>query len=320
MLGRAVATLLIERGDDVTVMQRRPAGLAGREILGDVIDGDACSRAARGQDAVIHLAAKVDVIGSWPDYRRANIDGTAHLLHAARRAGTGRFVYVSSPSVAHDGQPLVGAGADPADPASARGHYARSKAGAERLALAAADESLSTVAIRPHLVWGPGDTQLIGRVVERARAGRLALVGTGTALIDTTYVANAAEAIVAGLDRSETLSGQAFVVSNGEPRTIAEIIARVCAAAGVDAEPRRIPYPVAWAAGAVLDSLTGPLRRVGVRGDPPITRFLAEQLGTAHWFAQQHTREQLRWQPRVSLDEGFARLQHWFTAQTRTDR
>ena len=313
MLGRAVATVLIERGDDVTVMQRRPSGLACREVLGDVTDPEACRRAMAGQDAVIHLAAKVDVVGPWSEYERANVGGTTNLVAAARDAGAGRFVYVSSPSVAHAGQPLVGAPSAPADPASARGPYARSKAIAERLALFAADESLSTVAIRPHLVWGPGDTQLIGRVVERARAGRLALVGTGAALIDTTYVTNAADAIVAGLDRAAMLSGQSFVVSNGEPRTIAEIMARVCRAAGIVIEPPRIPYPIAWAAGAALDALTGPLRRAGVRRDPPITRFLAEQLGTAHWFAQQHTRTQLQWQPKVGLDEGFALLHNWFT-------
>ena len=185
---------------------------------------------------------------------------------------------------------------------------------AERLVLSASDESLAAAAIRPHLVWGPGDTQLIGRVVDRARAGRLALVGSGAALIDTTYVTNAADAIVAGLDQCQTLTGQALVVSNGEPRPIAEIVARVCRAAGVVVAPHRIPYPVAWAAGAALDSVTGPLRRVGLHRDPPITRFLAEQLGTAHWFAQQHTREQLRWRPTVSLDEGFALLQRSFTA------
>ena len=315
MLGRAVATVLIERGDDVTVMQRRPSALPCRQVLGDVTDRDACDRATRGHDAVIHLAAKVDVVGPWPAYEQANVGGTVNLLAAARYAGAARFVYVSSPSVAHAGQPLVGAPSAPADPDSARGHYARSKAMAERVALAAAAESLCTVAVRPHLVWGPGDTQLIGRVVERARAGRLALVGTGAALIDTTYVTNAAEAIVAGLDRCQALSGQAFVVSNGEPRTIAEIMARVCRAAGISSEPHRIPYPIAWAAGAALDALTGPLRRVGGQPDPPITRFLAEQLGTAHWFAQQHTRAQLQWQPTVTLDEGFTLLQQWFAGR-----
>jgi nucleoside-diphosphate-sugar epimerase len=208
---------------------------------------------------------------------------------------------------------LVGAGADPADPARARGHYARSKARAELLALRAASPELAVTAVRPHLVWGPGDTQLIARVVERARAGRLALVGSGAALIDTTYVYNAADAIVAAHDRAVALTGLALVVSNGEPRPIEEIVLAVCRAAGLTPAPRHLPFALAWTAGAAVEALSPVLRRAGwLRGDPPITRFLAEQLGTAHWFEQRRTQQLLDWTPRVSLDEGFARLMTWY--------
>ena len=174
---------------------------------------------------------------------RSNVDGTANLLAAAREAGVSRFVHVSSPSVAHAGAALVGAGAAPADPDRAHGPYARSKAVAERLALATS--GLPVVAVRPHLVWGPGDTQLVGRIVERARSGRLAVVDAGAALIDTTYVDNAVSALVAALDRAPALAGQAFVVTNGEPRPVAELVARICAAAGVPAPTRHVPYRVA---------------------------------------------------------------------------
>ena len=182
----------------------------------------------------MHLAAKVGVTGPWGEYEQINVAGTELLVDAARRAGVTSFVHVSSPSVAHAGEALVGAGAEPADPRGTRGHYATSKAMAELSALAASDDAMPIVAIRPHLVWGPGDTQLVGRIVERARQGRLALVGSGTALIDTTYIDNAADALVAALDRAPKLGGRAFVVSNGEPRTVAELVARMVAAAGLD--------------------------------------------------------------------------------------
>ena len=165
-------------------------------------DPDVVAATVDGQDAVIHLAAKVSVTGTWDEYERTNVDGTALLVELARRGGVTRFVHVSSPSVAHGGSALVGAGAAPADPSATRGHYATSKAMAERRALAASSAEMPIVALRPHLVWGPGDTQLVGRIVERARAGRLALVGSGTALIDTTYVDNAADALVAAVDRT----------------------------------------------------------------------------------------------------------------------
>ena len=305
LLGGAVARSLAQRGDDVVLMQRRPSGLDLPERLGDLLDRDAVRSAVQGMDGVVHLAAKVNVVGAWADYVAANVDGTRALLGAARAAGVGRFVQVSSPSVAYSGRSLVAAPAGPADPASARGSYSRSKAMGEQLALAAHGPDLAVVAVRPHLVWGPGDTQLVARIVERGRSGRLALVGRGTALIDTTYVDNAADAIVAALDAADTAGGAAYVVSNGEPRPVAEILSSICAAAGVPGPHLAVPFPVAWGVGAAVDTVWS---WRGREEDPPITRFLAEQLATAHWFDQRRTRQALRWSPRVTLDEGFARL------------
>ena len=207
LLGGAVARILAERGDDVTVLQRRPSGLGLPEVLADVADTAAVRAALQGADGVIHLAAKVNVVGAWDEYVAANVVGTRNVVDAAREGGVGRMVQVSSPSVAHSGRSLVGAGAGPADPHRARGNYSRSKAQAERIALAAHGPDLAVVAVRPHLVWGPGDTQLVQRIVARARAGRLALVGSGAALIDTTYVSTAADAVVAALDRAPDVGG-----------------------------------------------------------------------------------------------------------------
>jgi 2-alkyl-3-oxoalkanoate reductase len=305
MLGAAVARQLYERGDEVTAFQRKPADLSCAQHLGDVADLAEVRRAAAGHDAVVHLAARVSVTGRWGDFARTNVTGTANVLDAARAAGAGQVVHVSSPSVAHAGESLVAATAAPADPDLASGHYARSKAVAERLALAA--PGLAVVAVRPHLVWGPGDTQLVGRIVQRARAGRLALVGPGSALVDTTYVDNAADAIVAALDRADdpAVRGRAFVVSNGQPRPLAELVQSICAAAGVEAPHRHVPYWLARAGGGVAEVAWAGLRRTD---DPPMTRFLAEQLATAHWFDLRETKQALRWFPVVDLDEGFRRL------------
>jgi nucleoside-diphosphate-sugar epimerase len=247
----------------------------------------------------------VGVVGSAAQFHRANVAGTRTVLEAARVAGVSRFVFTSSPSVAHSGSALAGTGADPADPKRARGHYSKSKAQAELDVLVADAPGFATIAIRPHLIWGPGDTQLVGRIVDRARFGRLALVGGGRALIDTTYVDNAVDAVVAALDHAPAGHGQAFVVSNGEPRTVAELFERICTAGGVEAPTRSVPRSVAWAGGAVAEGLWWLGRRTG---DPPMTRFLAGQLATAHWFDQRQVREVLDWSPRVSLDQGFALL------------
>lgn len=313
ILGGAVADRLERSGWDVTVMQRRTAGGRHRESLGDIRDRDAVTGAVRGQDAVVHLAAKVDVVGSARDFVETNVDGTRHVVTAVQAQGGGALVQVSSPSVAHTGRSLIGAGAAPATPMRARGHYARTKAAAEILALAADDDSLAVTAVRPHLVWGPGDTQLVGRIAERARQRRLALIGTGTTLVDTTYVDNAAEAIVAALDRIGVARGAAHVVTNAEPRPIGELIAGICRAVGAPPPWLRLPTPLAWGLGGVVElatMLSQNTSRVPTITQPPMTRFLAEQLSTAHWFDQRHTQEVLAWQPRITIDDGLARLAH----------
>jgi 2-alkyl-3-oxoalkanoate reductase len=318
LLGRCTAQTLMARGDEVSVLQRRPSRLRCREILGDIADPEVVERAVAGQDAVIHLAAKVDVTGPWAQYVAANIDGTRNVVQACRSRSVSRLVHVSSPSVAHGGRPLVGVAAEPADPERARGNYARSKAVAELTALAADCDALRVLVVRPHLVWGPGDTQLVAQVVARARAGRLPVVGSGTALIDTTYIDNAAAALGAALDACGPVHGEALVVSNGEPRPIYEILLRLCAAAGAPGPRIKVPLWAAWLAGAASEGAWVVCRR---RDTPPLTRFLVEQLSTAHWFDQRRTREALNWSPQVSLHEGFARLADWYaTAEHQLSR
>ncbi len=314
LLGRTTALALLAEGAELTVLQRRPSGLPCREVLADVSDPAAVREAAAGQDAVVHLAAKVDVVGPWAEYERVNVGGTSAVIEACRRGRVPALVHVSSPAVAHAGRSLVGAGAGPADPRRARGHYARSKAMAEILALRADCAELAVLAIRPHLVWGPGDTQLVAPVVQRARAGRLPLIGSGAALIDTTYVDNAVDALLAAVRVCGEVHGEALVVSNGEPRPVAEILRRVCRAAGVPGPRGRVPFPVANAAGAVIEAGWAV---TGRRQTPPLNRFLAEQLATAHWFDQRRTRQALRWRPSVSLDEGFARLAEHYAPSSR---
>jgi nucleoside-diphosphate-sugar epimerase len=315
LIGAGVAAALLARGDDVVVQQRsRCETLDVRQQLGDIRDLAVVMAAAEGCDAIVHLAAKVGVVGDWEEYRSINVDGTRNVLSAAQRLGIGRLVHVSSPSVAHGGEPIVGATAEP--PVLGRRHawYPESKAMAEIEAVRTASDDLGVVAIRPHLVWGPGDTQLVGRIVQRAAAGRLALVGGGRALVDTTYIDNAVDALVAALDAVEPgarCSGRAYVVSNGEPRMIRELVEGICRAADVPFEPRSVSLGVGRAVGSIVEWVWPLLRRAD---EPPLTQFLAEQLGTAHWFDPRPARDELGWAPRVSIDDGLERLAVWYSA------
>ena len=163
------------------------------------------------------------------------------------------------------------------------------------------------VAVRPHLVWGPGDTQLVARLVDRARHGRLPLIGSGAALIDSTYVVNAVEALLAALDHCVEARGQALVVTNGEPRPVAELMAAMCRAAGAPEPTRHVPVRLARTGGALAESLwtlAEWLRPGRPADDPPLTRFLVEQMSTAHWFDQRLTRQVLQWEPRSVSTRG----------------
>ncbi len=312
LLGRTTVQQLLDRGDRVVCLQRGDAGLPTAQVKGDIRDLDVVRRAAKGCDAIVHVAAKVGVVGDWESYRSANVDGTANVVSAARHVGIAKVVHVSSPSVAHAGHALVGLGAEPPILGRRQAFYAESKAEAELVALAASGTDLGVVALRPHLVWGPGDTQLVGRIVTRAQSSRLALVGGGRALIDSTFVTNAASALVAALDVVEPAgrcAGRAYVIANGEPRPIRDLVAGICAAAGVPFAAKDMPFALATLAGSVLERAWKVTRRTS---EPPLTRFLAEQLGTAHWFDPRPAFRDLRWQPSVTIDEGLELLADWY--------
>ncbi len=312
LVGRHTAVQLAQLGHEVTVFQRSPSGLSGAEVRGSLTDVNAVSQAVAGQETVVHLAAKVGITGTWDEFHQTNVTGTQILIDAAQKAGVGRFVYISSPSVAHGGAALVGAPTGVADPTSTRGHYATTKALAEQYALAASSSSMPVVALRPHLIWGPGDTQLVGRIVAKTKAGRMAMIGSGNALIDSTFITNAVDAIVAAVDAAPRLGGQAFVVSNGQPRTVSELIGRIAVAAGLTPPDRHVPSRLAFVGGLVAERTWERQQRTD---DPPMTSFLAEQLSTAHWFDQRATRDALNWTPKVGIEEGFERLRAWFQQQ-----
>lgn len=306
MLGREVARLFVEHGHEVATFQRRSSGVDGAtDIRGSISEDKPVRNAVAGVEAIIHLAAKVSFTGKAAEFHKVNVQGTRRLLAHARSAGVRDVVFVSSPSVANSGRAIIGLGAEPADPSKAHGHYSRTKAEAEVLALAADSPELRVAAVRPHIVWGPGDTQLVERVMARASQGRLPLLDAGAALIDTTYIDNAASAIAAALVRMEHIHGKAVVVTNGEPRPIGELLAGICEAGGVPAPAWSVPGKLARAVGSVVERLW---ITAGRNDEPPMTRFLAEQLSTAHWFDQRETQELLAWKPEVSLDEGLVKL------------
>jgi nucleoside-diphosphate-sugar epimerase len=313
-LGQALCRRLRARGVEVVSFNRgHYPGLDAigvRQLRGDLGERDAVIAAAQGCDAVMHNGAKAGAWGPFADYHRANVAGTRHVVEACRLHGIARLVYTSTPSVTHRAtHPVAGLGADAVPYGEhLKAPYARTKREAERIALAASDASLAVIALRPRLIWGPGDNQLLPRLVERAHAGRLRLVGDGGNLVDTTYIDNAADAHIAAFDAlapGAACAGRAYFVSNGEPRSMRETLNALLAAAGAPPVTRSVPFPLAYAIGAASEALWHVLP---LRGEPPLTRFLAEQLVTTHWYDMRPAKRDFGWAPAVSFDEGLARL------------
>jgi nucleoside-diphosphate-sugar epimerase len=314
-LGGAVVRALLARGDQVVSLARGdyPAlrELGARTVCGDLADPGVVLSAAQGCDAVLHVAAKAGIWGPAADYRRSNVEGTRNVVAACRTLGIGRLVHTSTPSVVHAGGDITGGNESLPYASHFQSDYPRTKAVAEQLVLAAADDELATVALRPHLVWGPGDTQLVPRIVARARSGRLRFVGSGSPVIDTTFVDDAAHAHLCAVDSltpEAECSGRAYFISSGDPRPVRDVVNAILAAAGLPPESRSVPLPLALAAGAAAERTW---RLLGRQDDPPMTRFLARQLATTHWFDISASRRDLAYEPQVGLDEGFRRLALW---------
>jgi nucleoside-diphosphate-sugar epimerase len=314
-LGKAIVRRLVGRGDAVVSLARHAtpdlAALGVTQIEGDVADADAVRRAARGVDAVIHTAAKAGVWGSRSAYQRANVVGTANVIAACRELGIGLLVHTSSPSVVFDGSDQEGLDESAPYPRRFLAHYPRTKAEAERLALAANGATLATVALRPHLIWGPGDNHIVPRLIAAMRAGQLRLVDAGRKLVDAVYIDNAADAHLLALDglaepaTRARVAGKAYFITNHEPWPMARIVGGILRAAGLPERPRAVPAGAAYAAGLVLECVHATLRR-GV--EPRMTRFMARQFATAHWYDNTAARNDLGYTPSVSMSEGLARL------------
>ncbi|MCJ7830519.1 MAG: NAD-dependent epimerase/dehydratase family protein, partial [Desulfobacterales bacterium] len=312
-LGSAIVRRLVGRGRGVLSFARtRHAtleGLAVEQIQGDVADPRAVLEACKGVELVFHTAAKPGVWGAYRDYYRTNVLGTRNVLEACRVHGVPRLIHTSSPSVVFDGRDMAGVDESAPYPSRFRAHYPRTKALAEQAVRAAAGDRLKVLILRPHLIWGPGDNHLVPRIL--ARADRLARIGDGANRVDTTYIDNAAEAHLLAADRlaeDPGLSGRVYFISQGEPIPLWEMIDLILQAGGRPPVRRRLSRKTAWLLGAALEMVYRGLRR---QQEPPLTRFVAEELATAHWFDIGAARRELGYSPGVSTAEGLARLTRW---------
>jgi nucleoside-diphosphate-sugar epimerase len=319
-LGFAVIERLLAAGYSVTSFSRRfypeLAQLNVRQFQGDIRDAEAVAVATAGADLVVHTAAKAGVWGSYREFFDINTTGTRNVIAACLRHNVPRLVYTSSPSVILDGSDVEGADESIPYPSRYTAAYPETKALAERDVLrTGAEGRLLTVALRPHLIWGPRDNHLVPRIIARAR--RLKQVGAGSNRVDTVYIDNAAAAHILAADelkRRPELSGRVYFISQGEPVYLWEMINRILDAAGLDPVRKRVPKWAAWTLGALMEAVFYLVRR---EAEPPMTRFVATELATSHWFDISAARNDLGYAPSVSTEEGLQRLRAWLRRTTR---
>lgn len=327
-LGRYIVEQLLERGDEVRSLARGDypelAALGVDVVRGDLRDSRDVCEACDDVDVVFHTAAVAGVGVHWDDFFHTNLLGARHVVAGCRERGVRRLVFTSSPSVVFAGRDQCGV--DEQTPYGLtwlqryRCHYSRSKALAEQLVLAANGDSLATCALRPHLIWGPRDNHLIPRLLERARQGRLRRVGSGENRVDVTYVENAAAAHLQAADALEQArggdrtapAGRAYFLSQGDPVNCWQWIDQVLDLAGLPAVKKSISAAAAWQAGRACEST---YRLLGLKREPPMTRFVAAQLSTSHWFNIEAARRDLGYKPAVPTDEGLQRLATWITGR-----
>ena len=317
-LGGAIVRLLIRRGDIVRSFSRRfyaeleAAGV--EQIQGDISDERTVDQACQDRDLVFHVAAKPGIWGNYDDYYRTNFVGTRNVITACVNHKVPRLVYTSSPSVVFNGSDMEGVDESTPYPDRFHTHYPKTKALAEQLVVRAASETLKTIILRPHLIWGPRDNHLVPRIIKRAK--RLVRIGNGKNLVDTIYIDNAVEAHILAADSLQEkpeISGNIYFISQDEPVYVWEMINAILKAAGLDPVRRSIPHKMAWLIGAFMEIF---YLGLNLKGEPQMTRFLADELATAHWFDISAAKKDLGYVPRVSTAEGLRRLERWLQKAT----
>jgi len=312
-LGKAIVARLVESGENVRSFSRsfypELKSMGVDQIQGDISDNSAVIKACDGIQTVFHVAAKPGVWGNYKDYYKTNVTGTKNVIEACNNHNISKLVYTSSPSVVFNGMDM--GGVDESIPYSDcfHAHYPKTKAIAEQLVINASSDKLRTIILRPHLIWGPGENYFVPRII--AKAGWLKIVGNGRNLVDTIYIDNAADAHILAaenLNKSPEISGNVYFISQGEPVPFWDMINAILKAAGLGPVKGSIPKQMAWLVGAAFEFL---YKILHIKKEPPMTRFVAEELATSHWFDISAARKDLGYSPRVSTKEGLRLLESW---------
>ncbi|QJU56561.1 NAD-dependent epimerase/dehydratase family protein [Sphingomonas sp. AP4-R1] len=305
-LGRHLVTRLVTDGWTVRALHRAPAdaerlrALGAEPVRGDLGDPASLARAVAGTEVVFHAAALFKMWAPKAAFEQANVDGTRHLLAAAQAAGVARFIQIGASGVVMSaGRSMIGVTEDAPLAFPDWAPYLASKARAEQLVLAADDPAgMRTMMVLPPMIWG-ADMPMLGETIANIEAGRFAWPGGGASLMSTAHVDNVAHAALLAARRGA--GGRAYFVTDGEDRTLREVIGQLLATRGVDAGTRSAPLGVAWFMATVMERVWRTFR---LAGEPPLTRQMLRMVGYDFTISDRRAREELGYAPVITWDEG----------------
>lgn len=316
-LGYAIIERLVEKKCDIRSLSRQYyASLSSYNIeqfQGNISNSQIVDEACRNVDIVFHVAAKPGIWGPYQEYYETNVVGTLNIIHACLRHKVQALIYTSSPSVIFNGSDMEGVNESVPYPKTYHAYYPMTKALAEKHVVKASTQ-IPTIILRPHLIWGPRDNHLTPRIISKAK--KLFIIGDGSNLVDTTYIDTAADAHIAAAEQiliNPSLSGNKYFITQGEPIPIRDMINHILNAAGLPPVTRKIPKRLARFIGYMNEIV---YRIFQLKGEPQMTRFLADELSTAHWFDISAAKKDLQFVPKITIQQGLEKLKQWLKNQT----
>lgn len=314
-LGKAIIKSLIKQNKEVISFSRSSYPeldkLGVKHISGDIANFEDICKALNNVESVFHVAAKAGVWGTYKSFYDANVKGTENILNACKKLGIKKLIYTSTPSVVYDENGIEGANESLPYSNKFLTYYPETKSIAEKMVLEANGKDLYTVALRPHLIWGPEDHHFLPRLISRAKKGKLFLIGNGDYLVDTVYIDNAADAHILAyqkLGENSIINGKAYFITQGEPIKISELINKIIDCADIKPVSKSINKDFAYFVSGIIEDF---FKFFNIEKEPPLTRFVVKQLSTPHWFDISAAKNELGYIPKISLDEGMKNMKNW---------
>lgn len=305
-VGQNLIPLLVEQGYTVNALARSASAIEKVEKLGAIaIKGDLDNKQAiingiDGAETVFHLAASVDFFAGKKALYNLHVVSTALLLEESNKAKVKSFVYLSAASVIMNGKPIKNADENFVSDNLIDG-YSITKLDAEKLVLQANSANLRTIAIRPPLIWGKGDPNILPAIIAAINKGQMQFIGGGLHKIVTCNVKNVSEALL--LAEKSNIGGKAYFITDGEPLIFKEFIKRYVGTQGIDIPNKSVSVRNAKIIAAVMEFIW---KTFHLKGHPPLYKAMVNTLGLEFITNDTKARQELGYKTFVTVEQGLS--------------